>query len=380
MKPKKSDSDKEQIKEEAKEELYMQVESLISSSKRSLIKSVNQTMVYTYFELGKMIVNFEQEGEKRAEYGKEVLKNLSEKLAKSFGKGFSVDNLENMRKFYVAYSKTNFPTKNSISENVSRKLNKRENEEENTTKILDSKSKSKSNFRPVFKLSWSHYLKLIRIEDQNERGFYEIEAIQNFWTLKELQRQVDSALYQRLALSRDKDQIKELSKKGQLISKPSDALKDPYILEFIGLPEQKNYSESDLEQELIDKLEHFLLELGKGFTFVARQKRISFDEKHFKIDLVFYNRLLKCFVLIDLKIGELKHQDIGQIQMYVNYYDRFIKLDEENKTIGIILCQDKNDTLVEITLPEDNEQIFASKYKTILPSKDELKKLIEDKE
>ena len=358
MKPKKSDSD------EVKEELYMQVENLISSSKQSLIKSVNQTMVYTYFELGRMIIDFEQEGEKKAEYGKEVLKNLSEKLAENFGKGFSVNNLENMRRFYLAYSQNKKP----ISENVSRKLAEVKNE----IRV--------PNFESDFKLSWSHYLKLIRIEDQNERDFYEIEAIQNAWTLKELQRQFDSALYQRLALSRDKDQIKELSKKGQIITKPSDALKDPYILEFIGLPKQKNYSESDLEQELIDKLEHFLLELGKGFTFVARQKRISFDEKHFKIDLVFYNRLLKCFVLIDLKIGELKHQDIGQIQMYVNYYDRFVKLDEENKTIGIILCQDKNDTLVEITLPEDNEQIFASKYKTILPSKDELRKLIEDKE
>lgn len=363
MKPKKLDSEKE----EAKEELYMQVENLISSSKQSLIKSVNQTMIYTYFELGRMIVDFEQEGEKKAEYGKEILKNLSEKLAQNFGKGFSVNNLENMRRFYLAYSKKELKDKKAISENVSRKLEEVKNE----VRVSDFKSN--------FKLSWSHYLKLIRIEDQNERNFYEIEAIQNAWTLKELQRQFDSALYQRLALSRDKDQIKELSKKGQIITKPSDALKDPYILEFIGLPEQKNYSESDLEQELIDKLEHFLLELGKGFTFVARQKRISFDEKHFRIDLVFYNRLLKCFVLIDLKIGELKHQDIGQIQMYVNYYDRFVKLDEENKTIGIILCQDKNDTLVEITLPEDNEQIFASKYKTILPSKDELKKLITDK-
>ena len=338
----------------------MQVENLIFSSKQSIVKSVNQTMVYTYFEVGKMIVDFEQKGEKKAKYGKEVLKNLSYKLTESFGKGFSVDNLENMRKFYLAYLKN----KKAISENVSRKLD----EEKNNTTV------------PTFKLSWSHYLKLIRIEDKSERSFYEIEAIQNAWTLKELQRQFDSALYQRLVLSRDKEQIKELSKKGQVINKPSDALKDPYILEFIGLPEQKNYSESDLEQELIDKLEHFLLELGKGFTIVARQKRISFDEKHFRIDLVFYNRLLKCFVLIDLKIGELKHQDIGQIQMYVNYYDRFVKLDEENNTIRIILCQDKNDTLVEITLPEDDEQIFASKYQTILPSKEQLKKLIEDRE
>ncbi len=249
-----------------------------------------------------------------------------------------------MRKFYTTYSK---------SETLSRK-----------SEI------------PQFQLSWSHYIKLSRIMDDEERRFYEIEAIENQWSLRELQRQSDSALYQRLALSRNKEEVKALSEKGQIINKPSDALKDPYILEFIGLPDKTTYSESELETELIDKLEQFLLELGKGFAFVARQKRITIDEKHFKIDLVFYNRLLKAFVLIDLKIGELKHQDIGQIQMYVNFYDRFVKLDDENETIGIILCQDKSDTLVEITLPKDNEQIFASKYQTVLPSKEELKQLI----
>jgi len=195
-----------------------------------------------------------------------------------------------------------------------------------------------------------------------------------------LRRQCDSALYQRLLLSKDKEAVKNLSKKGQVVEKPKDALKDPYILEFVGLPENKTYSETELEQKLIDKLEHFLLELGKGYAFIARQKRITIDEKHFRVDLVFYNRLLKSFVLIDLKIGELRHQDIGQLQMYVNYYDRFVKLEEENKTIGIILCQDKSETLVEITFPEDNNQIFASKYQTVLPSKDELKLLIENRE
>jgi len=195
-----------------------------------------------------------------------------------------------------------------------------------------------------------------------------------------LERQYDSALYTRLALSRNKMKIIELSEKGLIIEKPKDAIKDPYVLEFIGLPEQPSYSENDLEQKLIDKLEHFLLELGTGFTFVARQKRITFDEKHFHIDLVFYNRILKSFVLIDLKIGELKHQDIGQMQMYVNYYDREIRLNDENKTIGLILCQNKSEAVVQYTLPENNEQIFASKYQTILPSKEKLKQLIENKE
>lgn len=176
-------------------------------------------------------------------------------------------------------------------------------------------------------------------------------------------------MYQRLVLSRDKEKVKELSEKGQIINKPSDALEDPYTLEFIGLPDKSEYSESDLEKELIDKLEQFLLELGKGFAFVARQKRITIDEKHFKVDLVFYNRLLKAFVLMDLKIGELRHQDIGQIQIYVNYYDRFVKLEEENETIGIILCQDKSDTLVEITLPEDNSRFLQVNIKQFYQAK-----------
>jgi len=231
----------------------------------------------------------------------------------------------------------------------------------------------------IFKLSWSHYLTLMRIDEEEERQFYEIEAFKNNWSIRELKRQYDTALYTRLTLSRDKEKIKELSIKGQVLEHATDAIKDPYILEFIGLPENASYSESDLEQKIIDKLEHFLLELGTGFTFVARQKRISFDDKHFRIDLVFYNRILKSFVLIDLKIGELKHQDIGQMQMYVNYYDRKIRLKDENKTIGIILCQNKSEAVVDFTLPENNEQIFASKYKTVLPSKTELKSLLDEK-
>ena len=221
-------------------------------------------------------------------------------------------------------------------------------------------------------------MKLSRISNSYEKKFYEIEAMKNSWSLRELERRFDSVLYARLSLSRDKDKVLELSQKGQIIEKPQDLVKDPYILEFIGLPEQSSYSENELEEKLISKLENFLLELGNGFTFVGRQKRISFDEQHFYIDLVFYNRFLKCFVLIDLKIGKLKHQDIGQMQMYVNYYDREMKLDDENKTIGIVLCQEKNQSLVKYTLPEDNERIFASTYKTILPSKEELIKILEE--
>ena len=334
---------------------YSQIVELLQSARNKVVRTVNQTMVLTYFEIGKMLVEEEQEGKERADYGKQILKELSKVLTKEFGKGFSVDNLENMRRFYLVYGKSE--TLSRISENA----------------VSETSSRN-------FNLSWSHYLKLMRIDDENERKFYEIEAFKNNWSVRELQRQFDSALYTRLVLSRDKEKVKELSEKGLVLEKPKDAIKDPYILEFIGLPEHTEYSENDLEQELIDKLEHFLLELGNGFTFVARQKRISFDDKHFRIDLVFYNRILKCFVLIDLKIGEIKHQDLGQMQMYVNYYDREVRLEDENKTIGIVLCKDKSESVVEYTLPENNEQIFASKYQTVLPSKEELKLLINERE
>ena len=324
--------------------LIQEVKILLQQAREQTVRQVNQTMVITYFEIGRRIVEEEQGGKERASYGKSILKELSVALTKEFGNGFSVTNLKQMRTFFLVYQKRQ--TVSDVSQ---------------------------------FQLSWSHYLKLMRMDNLEERQFYEIESVNNGWSLRELQRQFDSGLYLRLSLSRDKEGVKQLSEKGQILEKPKDAVKDPYVLEFLGLPEETKYSESELEQEIIDKLEHFLLELGKGFTFSGRQVRFTFDEKHFRVDLVFYNRILQCFVLIDLKIGEITHQDLGQMQMYVNYYDRKIKLEHENKTIGIILCQDKNETLVEITLPENNEQIFASKYQTILPSKEELKKLIEQK-
>lgn len=324
-------------KEIMSDALYLKIAELLQSARQAVVRNVNQAMVYTYYEIGRVIVEDEQQGKERAEYGKQILQDLAVKLTADFGRGFSVVNLRQMRAFYLSYS-------------------------------IQQKSSAKLQI-PQFQLSWSHYLKLMRIKNEDERNFYEIECISNNWSLRELQRQFDSALYERLALSRDKEGVKNLAQKGQIIEKSTDLLKDPYILEFLDLAEQYRYSESDFEQALIDKLESFLLELGKGFTFVGRQVRISFDEKHFKVDLVFFNRLLRCFVVIDLKIGELTHQDIGQMQMYVNYYDRYVKLSDENKTIGIILCKDKSETLVEITLPEDNDSIFASRYQTVLPDK-----------
>ncbi|MBQ0168089.1 MAG: DUF1016 family protein [Treponema sp.] len=324
------------------DKLYSQISAILSESRKFVVNTVNTAMVKTYFEIGRLIVENEQNGKNRAEYGKETLKNLSERLTKDFGKGFSVTNLKQMRDFYQTYQ---------IGQTLSDEFN----------------------------LSWSHYLFLMRIDNPEERNFYEIESKKSNWSLRELRRQFDSALYERLALSKDKESVKELSQKGIIVSKPEDIVKDPYILEFLGLPEQVEYSESELENRLIDKLEKFLLELGKGYTFVGRQVRFTFDEEHYRVDLVFYNRLLQCFVLIDLKIGKLTHQDLGQMQMYVNYYDRFVKLEHENKTIGIVLCKNKNDSLVEITLPENNTQIFASKYQTVLPDKNELIKLLEEK-
>jgi len=332
-----------QIVESENNGILGRVIGLLNKARTEIVSNVNKTMVYAYYEIGRIIIEEEQKGKGRAGYGLQLIEELSEKLSKEFGKGFSSTNIKQMRSFYTIYSKG-------------------------------------QTMSDEFNLSWSHYLTLMRIDDENERKFYEIEAFKNNWSLRELQRQYDSALYTRLALSRDKGKVLELAEKGLVVEKPKDAIKDPYVLEFIGLPEKSSYSENELEQKLIDKLEYFLLELGTGFAFVARQKRITFDEKHFRIDLVFYNRILKCFVLIDLKIGELKHQDIGQMQMYVNYYDREIKLAEENRTIGIILCQNKSEAVVQYTLPENNEQIFASKYQTILPSKEDLKKLIESKD
>ena len=353
--------------------LFQQVVELLQNARQEVLRTVNQTMTITYFEIGRMIVEEEQSGKDRAEYGKQILKGLSEELKKEFGKGFSTDNLENMRKFYLAYS---------ISESLTRILQiinspslMTNSESVKLEEIQTTKTQSLISF---FKLTWTHYVFLMRIEDEKERRFYEIESEKYNWSVRELKRQYDSALYTRLALSRDKEGVLKLSEQGQIIEKPKDIIKDPYILEFLGLPELHQYSESELEEEIINKLENFLLELGHGFTFVARQKRITFDDKHFRIDLVFYNRILKSFVLIDLKIGELKHQDLGQIQMYVNYYDRQMRLEDENKTIGIVLCQNKSDLVVEYTLPENNEQIFASKYKTVLPSKEDLIKLISE--
>lgn len=339
-----------------KSDFLQNVSNLLKLAKKNVKTAVNISMVYTYYEIGKRIFLEEQSGQERAGYGKYLIKELSEYLTEQFGKGFSTTNLKQMRQFYLIYAN------DQIGQKVSDQF---------------SNLPTTDNGRRFF-LSWSHYLKLMRIDNADERHFYEIESVKNDWSLIELKRQYDSSLFERVSLSTDKEKVYRLSQEGQIIEKPEDMVKDPYVLEFLGLPELPEYTETELESKIIDHLQTFLLELGTGFAFIGRQVRFTFEEEHFRVDLVFYNRLLRCFVLFDLKIGELKHQDIGQIQMYVNYYDRKVKLPEENPTIGIILCKDKNQSVVEMTLPEDNSQIFASKYQTVLPSKEELQKLLNE--
>lgn len=347
--------------------LYDSIKLIIEESKSQIVRSVNTTIILTYYEIGRIIVEDEQSGKSRAGYADQTLKQLSVDLTRDYGKGFSHRNLEYFRKFYLHHS-------NRISQTPSAKSARRG---KSTAEAKESISQTLSAFSKRFPLSWSHYILLMKIDNEAEQRFYEIESEKNNWSVRELQRQFDSSLYERLALSKDKKEVKELARKGQIIEKPTDALKHHTVLEFLDLREDERYTESDLENAIISKIEHFMLEFGKGFLFEGRQKRFTFDGDSFFVDLVLYNRLLKCYVLIDLKIGRLTHQDIGQMQMYVNYYDRKMKLPTENSTIGIILCKEENKSVVEFTLPKDNKTIFAKEYKLYLPSKEELKKQME---
>ena len=352
--------------------LFAEVRNLIQSARRSAASFVDTLQVMTNFEIGRRIVVHEQQGKKRAAYGAELLKELSARLTVEFGRGFSKANIEYMKRFYLLWQEKVpiFPKvfdTLAIPQTASGQLAANE--------IAQTPS---GQFGPIrFFLSWSHYVVLMEIKDSNERSFYEIESRQSNWNVRELKRQKASALYHRLALSRDKAGVKRLAEKGQIITKPEDVLKEPYVLEFLGLDEKTGYSESDLESAIISQIERFLLELGKGFLFEARQKRFTFDEDHYFLDLVFYNRLLRCYVVIDLKLDKLTHQDLGQMQMYVNWFDRKVKLPEENPTIGILLCQRKKQAIVERTLPK-GANIHAKEYLLYLPSKELLQaKLLE---
>ena len=332
---------------------------LIHYARNLAVQQINLIELMTNYTLGYWIVEEQQNGQDRAQYGAHVIDMLSETLTKEFGRGYTRESLRNARKFYLIY-------KDRISQTLFTEFAVRKSQ------TLFGKLKKESPFI----LSWSHYLILMRIENENERQFYETESAKSQWSVRTLQRQYASSLYERLLLSSEKDKVMELSQQGVIVEKPQDIVKDPLVLEFLGIPDKAAYSETELETRIIDHLQEFIMELGKGFTFVERQKRFTFDEDHFRVDLVMYNRLLRCFVLFDLKIGKLKHQDLGQMQMYVNYFDRYEKTDDENPTVGILLCRDKDDAMVELTLPKDTN-IFAAKYELYLPDKQLLQQKLE---
>ncbi len=348
---------------------------------RQAARYVDIALVVRNYLFGWYIVEFENAGTERSKlYGKALIDRLSNRLKQSGLKGISPTNLRKFREFYLAYPEIQqaLPVEFHALKRKGQKI-QQALPVKSVTDMFSSEELTAimSVLADHFVLGWTHYVTLLRVKDPEERRFYEIETVENGWGYRELERQINSALYQRLALSRDQKGVKKLAQKGQIVEKPSDIIKNPYILEFTGLEERTVYTEHDLETTLIDKIEQFLLELGKGFLFEARQKRFSFDNRHFYVDLVFYNRLLRCYVLIDLKVGDLKHQDLGQMQMYVNYFDRHVKTEDENPTVGILLCLSKSDELVDLTLPK-NSNIHASEYQLYLPSKEELKKQLEE--
>ena len=318
--------------------LYNEVREIIASARQNAVRSVDFCRVQMYWNIGQRIFETEQQGKERAEYGSYLLKNLAKRLEPEYGSGFSVRQLELCRQFYRIY-----PIANTL----------------------------------YSQLNWSQYKLLISISDEDKRAYYQLEAVNHCWTKRKLEHQINSQLYERLLLSNDKESVLAVARKERIPQQPQEIIKDPMVLEFLGLEQKASYYEKDLEQALITHLQKFLLELGNGFTFVARQKRILIEDDEFFADLVFYNRLLRCFVVIELKTDKLTHQDLGQLQMYVNYYDRMEKTPDENPTIGILLCTSKNDTVVKMTLPEDNSSILASQYQLYLPTQDQLKTEVE---
>lgn len=337
------------------EQLYQRVANILDDSRGRVARSVNTEMVNAYWRIGREIVEVEQLGRERANYGALVMERLAARLRLNGSRGLGQANLRNMRQFFLT-----FP------EGTSR-----------AAKLLNLQGKIRhtvcsESLNPAFhpSLGWAHYRSLMRLPNADARSFYEIEAGRESWSVRQLERQITSMLFERLAIKGDAAQ---LASDGQKISRPEHVLKDPFVLEFLELSEPASAHERDLEQKIIDRLEDFLLELGKGFCFVGRQKRVTLESDHFYVDLVFYNRILRCFVLVDLKLGKLTHQDLGQMQMYVNFFDRFQRLDAEAKTIGIVLCSEKNEAMVRITLPEDNEHILTARYQQYLPSEAELR-------
>lgn len=317
-------------------DFYDGIKRILETARSRVYQAANFAMVEAYWQIGKSIID-EQGGEERAEYGAGLLQELSRQMTQDFGKGFTVANLKNMRQFYLTFPKS---------------------------------------YALRSELSWTHYRLLMRVENENARQFYLDEAVKSQWSTRQLERQINSFFYERLLSSQNKEAVSQEIQTKAPAKTPEDIIRDPYVLEFLGLSPNEDFYESDLEEALITHLQKFLLELGRGFSFVARQKRITFDGRHFYIDLVFYNFILKCFVLIDLKLGDLTHQDLGQMQMYVHYYERELMNEGDNPPIGIVLCADKSEAIVRYTLPEKETQVFASKYKLYLPTEEELRKEI----
>jgi predicted nuclease of restriction endonuclease-like (RecB) superfamily len=320
--------------------LYFEIKTVIENARTRAYKAINSAMVQAYWHIGRLIVEADQKGETKAEYGKALIKELSKRLTHDFGKGFTTTNLKYMRQFYLT-----FPISHAL----------RDKSDVNT-------------LHP--ELSWTHYRLMLKVENPKARRFYIQECIESKWSTRQLERQINSFYYERLLSSQNKQAVREEAETKAITLRPENIIKDPYVLEFLDLKENSVFLEKDLEEALIGKLQAFLLELGKGFAFVARQQRITADGEHFYVDLVFYNYLLKCFVLIDLKLGKLTHQDIGQMDFYVRYYENEIKTETDHPTIGIILCSEKNETIVKYSVLKESQQLFASQYKLYLPTEE----------
>jgi predicted nuclease of restriction endonuclease-like (RecB) superfamily len=357
-----------------KASLYNRIRDILEIARTNISRTVNTTQVIANWLIGREIVEEEQQGRKRARYGKKEIEGLSRKLQKEFGSGYSVQNLFYMRQFYQTYPDL-IPNVRILHALRGKSIGKGSTEILHAGGgLLNAANNAYTPGKLTLNLSWVHYRTLLRVEKPEARKFYEIEATNNNWSGRELERQINSLLFERLALSKDKRGLLKLATKGQEIQRPVDAIKDPFIMEFIGLPESHKLVETKLEQALIDNLQSFLMELGKGFAFVARQERITMEGDHNYIDLVFYHTILKCFILVDLKVGKLTHGDLGQLQVYVNYYDQERVSIGDNPTIGLILCTDKNDAVVKYFLGKNqNQRLFASRYKLYLPTEKELK-------
>ncbi len=345
------------MKKLIKDDFYKSVKETLEAARSNAYRAVNFAMVHAYWNIGKLIVEEEQKGKTRAEYGKRLLSGLSKRLTKDFGRGFDTSNLRYMRLFYLRFPISDAVRHKSVNDNKSHAMS--------SQFILTNSSLRQE-------LSWTHYRLLLKVESEKSRDFYLNEAAEANWSTRQLERQINSFYYERLLSSKDKKPVIEEAKLNAVPAKPEDLIKDPYVLEFLSLKENSSLLEKDLETELLGKLQDFLLELGKGFAFVARQYRISADSDHFYIDLVFYNYILKCFLLIDLKIGKLTHKDIGQMDFYVRYVEDNIKVEGDNPTIGLILCSEKNETIVKYSVLNENKQMFASRYKLYLPTEEEL--------